>query len=394
MRRDEPTSRTVPAATLIKPSRRRRAPARRGISMLYVCIVMVVVFAFATLAMDYGRVQLARTQLQTATDSTAKWGVRWVSASNASTLRARCNEVAGQNQVNNEKLVLSNSNIVVGYWNGQTRVFKPNLRPRNAIQISASSTVPLVFGGQGNISSCTVDTTAIATCTPMGIVALSGFSFHVNTFIGSYDSSVTTHPTQGTSSSNAAVVSNGYIGEHNNSVIRGDVYVGPGGSVDPGFSVSGGVGSLPSAATAPAEASWSPAPNPGNVPQSYVHASNTTLLPGTYWFTSLKNTRALKFSGPATIYVNGNIDAGDDIKAYNNLPANLKIYQIGANRHFNMSGGNEIIAQIVAPRSNFEVSNNVKFYGTCVFNRITAHNNSEFYYDESSASVANIALVR
>ena len=33
---------------------------RRGIGALYVVIVLVAVFAMATLAMDYGRVQLAK----------------------------------------------------------------------------------------------------------------------------------------------------------------------------------------------------------------------------------------------------------------------------------------------------------------------------------------------
>ena len=58
----------------VRPSRarrRRRPPQRRGLSIVLVGMVLIILIAFASLAVDVGRVRLAKVQLQTAADSAA-----------------------------------------------------------------------------------------------------------------------------------------------------------------------------------------------------------------------------------------------------------------------------------------------------------------------------------
>jgi Flp pilus assembly protein TadG len=49
-----------------------RTSSRRGSSMLYLVAVMAVLMGFASLAVDYGRVQMVKTQLQIAVDAATR----------------------------------------------------------------------------------------------------------------------------------------------------------------------------------------------------------------------------------------------------------------------------------------------------------------------------------
>ena len=53
-----------------------RPARRRGASMLYVVTVMSVMVGFASLAIDFGRVQLAKSELRTAVDAVARYALK------------------------------------------------------------------------------------------------------------------------------------------------------------------------------------------------------------------------------------------------------------------------------------------------------------------------------
>ena len=46
----------------------------RGVAIVYVSLTMVAVVGFVSMAVDLGRVQVAQTQLQAATDAAARYG--------------------------------------------------------------------------------------------------------------------------------------------------------------------------------------------------------------------------------------------------------------------------------------------------------------------------------
>ena len=164
---------------------------------------------------------------------------------------------------------------------------------------------------------------------------------------GCADSSTTTEPSSlsgpdAGSPAMAAPCALAIIDVDHNGHLFGNVQLGTSGSVDPGLQVTGSTTHYSSLLAAPSMPAWSPGVNPGGIPQNYTVSSNTTLPGGTYWFTALNIDNNLTFSGPATVYINGNVRIDSDLTAYGNIPANLTIYQLGANRTFGDSKANNL----------------------------------------------------
>jgi hypothetical protein len=279
--------------------------------------------------------------------------------------------------------------VQVGSWNEQTRVFTNNGTPRNAVRLSTVAVVPLMLGNVIQKPSVTVRATAVAKVAGRGgMTSLNGFEFKNNGFVGSYDSSLTTTPTEASAGGNVSLATNGNIEFQNNGTINGDLLLGPGGSVDGGWTITGTTTNQNTAIVPPAEPAWAPAANPGSITNGdYTHTGGT-LLGGTYWFTSLTVNAPLTFSGPATVYINGNVtmDANNSpITAYNSRPANLTIYQIGPDRTFTAKNNTTITAVVIAPRTAFEAQNKIDFYGQFVFSSVLLKNTANFFFDESAA---------
>src|SRR5205814_1778527 len=109
--------------------------------------------------------------------------------------------------------------------------------------------------------------------------------------------------------------SNGLISGFQNSTLSGNATLGPSGSLS-GLTVTGTTTRQTSPLTPPAQPAWVPGANPGNTPMVYAVSSSKTLPGGTYWFTSLTVSGSLTFSGPTTLYINGNADVSGDLTAY------------------------------------------------------------------------------
>src|SRR5688572_28126062 len=120
-----------------------------GVIIPLVLVVLVALLAFASLAVDYGRVRLARAELQAAADAAARYAALGISNS---TLDAKGIDAANDNTVDSSTLVLTNNDIDLGYWNVTTKTFTEGGSPSNAVRVTASRTesngnaVPLVFG--------------------------------------------------------------------------------------------------------------------------------------------------------------------------------------------------------------------------------------------------------
>jgi hypothetical protein len=90
------------------------------------------------------------------------------------------------------------------------------------------------------------------------------------------------------------------------------------------------------------------------------------------------------------VIVNGNVVLDASLTAYNKLPANLVIYQLGSGRTFGDSGSNalDITARIIAPGADFASRNNGTFRGSGVFNTLTLKNNWDMFYDVTQGPAA------
>lgn len=137
---------------------RSAPPSRRGsAAVLIVCMIFVLV-TLAAFTVDYGYMQLVRTELRAATDAAAKAGAEALSRTqDPTTAKEEAVRYAALNSVGGRPFQLSTSDIVLGRVNPSDSgrwVFKANGTPPNAVQISARTgssaahpAVPLFFSG-------------------------------------------------------------------------------------------------------------------------------------------------------------------------------------------------------------------------------------------------------
>lgn len=144
---------------------------RRGTAMVYAMIMMTALFGFCSLATDYGRVRLAKTQLQGAADAAALYGIRGLKTDIA-TAQSQAIAAAADNKCNNATVVLTNNDIEFGLWNSTTRTFTVltgNARQSaTAIRITAraqaarGSAIGTPFAAVIGRSQCDVTAQAVA----------------------------------------------------------------------------------------------------------------------------------------------------------------------------------------------------------------------------------------
>lgn len=376
-----------------KQFRSRPRRRRRGFGLIYVVVTMTAMTAFVSLSVDYARVVMAKTQLQRVADAAALYGAQGVESgyavSNAQAVAAQ--EVVDTYSPAGTPFSLQAADVVTGNWSNGT--FTANGSPTNAVQVTAvcsaarGTAIPLMFARILGQQSCDIHATSIAMCAdnpPGGFVGYNGVTVKNNTSIASYNSAVTTSPSSLNQNYNGAVGSNAVIYAKNNDTVSGRVLLGPSGSMS-GFAASGGTTIQASPLAIPSVPAWSPGTNPNNTPTTYSVSSDTTLPGGTYWFDSLSVTATLTFSGPAVIYVDGDVTLSGSLLAYNNVPLNLTIYGYGSHQFGDDSGSanNAVLcAAVFAPTFDFVEKNNLTYYGRGFFNTITCKNNASLYYDE------------
>jgi hypothetical protein len=381
---------------MLRPHQNRR---RRGVTVIYMLIAMTALFGVVSLAVDLGRAQLVKMELQRAADAAARVGAADLAGGLPDSITTDVLSNVRLNHV--EKAVLPDGAIdaQVVQWDSATRTYKLNGGTGNAVMVMLHRTaargnpVPLMFAGLIGKPTCDVKAYAIVTGTPtppLGFQGLNGVSFKNNIFIGSYDPTVNPSPTQASAGSAAILGSNAAIDTAMHVEMAGNLILGPAASATGSITSSASTKNLSSSIPAPTLPAWNPGANPGGVPQVYTVSSSTILGGGTYWFTSLTISGNLSFSAPATVIVNGDVVLDASLTAYNKLPANLVIYQLGSGRTFGDSGSNSlnITARIIAPGADFAARNNGTFRGSGVFNTLTLKNNWDMFYDVTQGPAA------
>ena len=213
----------------------------RGMVLIYVAVSMVVLIAFASLAVDLGRVRLAKSELRCTADATAMAGTASLlngvtSAQTAASTFASANSVDGSSQT-----LDTTNDIEFGTWDTSTRTFAvltgSSRASANAMRVTVRRTaargnaIPLLFAQLTGRSTCDVTATAIA-YSPGRSVQLAGTSsitVQNNFFGGSYNSGTTTSPTHSTVLAGATAGSNGAITAGTNETLDSAI-LGPSGT--------------------------------------------------------------------------------------------------------------------------------------------------------------------
>jgi hypothetical protein len=146
-----------------------RASAAAGFSLIYAMVSMVALTGFVSLAVDLGRVQIAKTELQQAADAAAMYGASGLKI-NTATVLSRAIASGADNKVDGQTLVITNSDIEFGVWDPSTKTFTVmptgSESSATAIRVTARRSaargtgVPTFFGRV--VGQNTVDAKAVA----------------------------------------------------------------------------------------------------------------------------------------------------------------------------------------------------------------------------------------
>src|SRR3954453_833111 len=91
----------------------RSAPRRKGMVLIYAIIIMVAMFALISLAVDLGRVQVAKTELQRAADAGARYAALGI---NDGTAVTKGMAAANDNTVDGNPVAIQSTDVTVGTW--------------------------------------------------------------------------------------------------------------------------------------------------------------------------------------------------------------------------------------------------------------------------------------
>lgn len=357
---------------------------RRGTVLVYTAVALVAFTALMSVVVDVAHARLVKAQLQGTADAAARHAVTglWKGAATSNATAA-----AAEQSVEGSGVVLLAADVKTGTWAGNAFVAGPAASSDSvevtARRAAARGTAVQLWWGQ-LIGKTTADVTAVSVArgTPTPLAGFIGYATVVsknNSYFGGYDSRTQLHPGEGTATDKARVGSNGAVVGMMNNVIQGDVVLGPAPAAVTGFTISGSSLYQPAALPQPVMPAWAP---PGGVTTALTVSSNTVLPGGTYWFSSMDINADLTFSGPAKVYVNGDITIGSTLAAASGKPGDLLIYQYGAHIFGDAAGNGMVItASVLAPASDFLAKNNLTYYGSGVFNSITTKNNADFFYD-------------
>ncbi|MGA2499298.1 MAG: pilus assembly protein TadG-related protein [Tepidisphaeraceae bacterium] len=358
-------------------------------------VIMAVLCGFVSLGVDLGRVQVAKSELQTAADAAVRAAAN-VLPSGVSAAQQAAQGAAGENTCDGVAVTLTPAtDLSFGSWNASTRIFTQAASGQEAsatalmvsLQRSSTNGIPLLFGAVLGKSTCNISATSIATVRATGVasglVGLNAVSMSDWVSTDSYNSANGPYAA-GAARSNGTVASNGNITLMSMATVKGDARPGPGKSVSlSGFaSVSGSKSPLSSALSYPAP----------TLPGSYIEGGNFclagvsryTLSSGTYHYTnfSVASLATLTVSGTVTIYVDGNVTLGGTCNVFGNLPGNFNICML-SNNSISLSGNSGLYANIYAPASAISISGDGDFFGAAIGSSLSLSGNGGIHYDES-----------
>lgn len=372
---------------------------------------MTVLVGLCSLGADYGRVQLAKTELHRAADAAARAAVSGIS-SGITTAQDLAVAYGSYNAADGYGVTIdSASDVEFGTWDSTTKTFTvltgAARSGANAIRVTARRTqsrgtaVPLMFGSLIGISSCDAKavSTAYLTNKYPGLYGVTQAEIGDDYFGASYNSNTTTTPSHSVCNSNGILASNGEIGKGaagSNNFLYGTALMGPAGKVNDKLIVMGTSTKLTTAIPFPATKTFTPFTNPNGIAANIDVSGSVTWPAGTYYFTDLKLMRnaVLTFDGPAVLYINGPATLEDDttLRAYDNRPANLKIYH-AKDKVFKVNNDCDMTLCYEGPEATFDANDRNVFRGSALAEKLNFHNNCDVYYDEALGNGASLTAI-
>jgi len=401
------------------PMKKRRIK-QSGVSLVVSVMCFMVAVALASLGMDYGRVQLAKSELRQASMAGARAAATALGSVTAAQNLAV--QFAGYNTADGTTVVVDpNTDIIFGTWNTSTKSFATlsgiSRANATAIKVYAVRTaargtgVPLLFGSAIGMSTCDIAnvwTTVFLNGdnAAYGIVGLNSISLS-GAASQSYFSS-----TGASGQGFGNIASNGNISLSGGSRINGAAYITSGHTVSGANGVTGGVKTLGTPLSyANADAGSYATTNDDANMGSYISGTKdfslgsgkSLTLPGGVYYVhnfAMSGSASLTFTGPATVYFYGTFNMSGSTTTKDSIPNNLKIIGCmtptgGAPGSLTLSGSSALAATIYAPQSDITLSGSSNLYGTMLGKKVTQSGSSTImvYNDLSAPGNANLLQV-
>jgi hypothetical protein len=377
--------------------RRDRRPA---VALIYTLVILAALVSIASLAVDLGRAQLAKSELRSAADAAGRAAAAALSNGGIAAARTAAVAAAASNTCDGQAVVLDPSNdLAFGTWDPVARKFSAGQSNPNAVKVTLGRTaaksnpIPMMFGKLIGLSSCDVHaSTTVCTVGNTGaysIIGIDSVSMTGSSSTDSYNSSKGDY-SSGTASHKGAIASNGDITLSGNGKIDGDARAGVGKTtkMSGSASVTGLVASLGAVIKFPSVTLPSSYVDLGDVEQS----SGTVHIPGgVYLFHSidLSGSAHIVWDGPVTFYVRDSYKVSGSvvIDTYQNLPANRVIKFLPTCTTATWSGTNDCVGDLYAPDTNFTVGGSAELFGRITAKTITLTGNGGLHYDEALAPI-------
>jgi len=350
---------------------------RRGVVLIYSVVALIVMIGMSSLAVDLGRVQAARAELQDAIDAAARYAVIGIGDGTAA---SKAITAAAENKVDGSPLVLLASDIESGNWNSPTKVFTVGGSPSNAVRITGRRTaargtaVPLLFAQTIGMAKFDLVRTAIvtqATTSAAEIVGINGVTITGSSRI----------QRRASESGTVNVASNGTYSLSWGQVIDGNVLY-RGTAPNPPVGSITGTKTLMSSDIAFA----TPTAPGGSTPLGAVNIgwAGGTIAAGNYTATSITvgGGGTVNVTGNVNIYCSGAVNLGNGCIVTSNTTNRLTIYMTNSsNVSLNMSSN--LYIRLYAPLSSVTLNGSSPIIGSVVANTLSLNGSAILSYSSA-----------
>lgn len=134
---------------------------------MYAILLLPVLIGFVSLAVDMARVRLTRAELTTAVDAAARYGVSFLPSGNSAVKNAAVTTAANNSAGGSPVVLDPNTDITIGTWDPNIKVFSAGGLNPNAVKIDAQRStargngVPLLFASMFGQNTCDIHASSI-----------------------------------------------------------------------------------------------------------------------------------------------------------------------------------------------------------------------------------------
>lgn len=400
---------------------RAHIPARRGVTLAYIAVGAVAFIGICSLAADYGRVQLAKTELRQGADAAARAGV--LQLPNVQAVQDEAASIAAANQAAGAPIAfVKNDDVAFLTWNqttgtcvvrtGADRARANAIRVTTRLISSRGNAVNLYLGRGAGMPTCDVQASATTMINrntapgEFGFVGLDNIDVVGNIVVDSFNSA-SGAPGGANRRHRGSIGSNGDISITGSSTVYGDARAGVGQdlTLDPDSYVTGSTMNI-------SEELEYETPNPGlatlvnsnaTIPGSFLKNSGRdlevgnnqtlTLTAGVYYVRNLQLSGGgtITTHGPVTVYAYGTVDLAGNTSASANRAANFKIRVTGSGQ-VQLAGTSEMTADILAPLSHILLNGTPDYRGRIIGRTLRINGNPRLHFDETLATLTDFLI--